>query len=304
VVKILSILLQTILPVILIAGAGYVIKRRLPLDIRTVSRICLYILTPCLAFSSIADSRMSPEEMWRMATVSALVVLAMVLAGTFTAILLGLERQKRGALQVSLAFSNSGNFGLSVCYFAFGDPGLERAMIYFVTSALLGYSLGVYLASRGGAAATVKASLRNMLTMPILYAALAGLVVNLTQAQVPTAIMRSTELAGRASIPMMLLLLGMQLTQTRLGEHVKLLSIGTFLKLIAAPAIGLAFATILRMEGVAWQVAIVESAMPTAVTNVIITTEFESASDIASGMVLVTTLTSVFTLTLLLALIT
>lgn len=301
--KIVTILFQTILPVILIAGVGYLLQKRFPLEIRTVSRICLYILTPCLGFSAIANSQMPRDEMWHMALVSMLVILAMVLVGWLTGGAMRLERRERSALQVSLAFSNCGNFGLSVCYFAFGQAGLERAIIYFVTSALLGYSLGVYLASRGGSAGTVRNSLRNMLTMPILYATILGLAVNLAEVQVPLGIMRSVELAGDAAVPMMLLLLGMQLTRIQLGDSWAILGIGTGLKLLLAPAIALLFASLLQMRGVAWQVAIVESAMPTAVTNVIITSEFGSSAELTSAMVLITTLSSVITLTVLLALV-
>ena len=302
--EVTSILFQTILPVVLIAGAGYLLQRRLHLDIRTVSRVCLYVLTPCLAFSSISQARMSMGEMWRMALMAVLNVLAMVLVGSLAAGLLRMKRDKRSALTISLAFSNCGNFGLSVCLFAFGDAGLERALVYFISSSVLTYSLGVFLASRGGRAGTITASLRNAVRMPILYAALLGLVFNFTGWESPAPIMKATELVGRASVPMMLLVLGMQLTRIRLGEDLLHITLGTVLRLVGAPAVALLLAGLLRLTGVAWQVAIIQSAMPAAVTNIIISEEFEAAPEFASGMVLVTTLASVVTLTGVLSLIT
>jgi malate permease and related proteins len=301
--NITAILLQTILPVLLIAGMGYVLQRQLSLDTRSLSRVCLYVLTPSLGFSSIAQSQMSTDELWRMASVSVLTVAAMVVIGQVTAGLCGLDRSRRSALQLTLAFSNCGNFGLSVCLLAFGDIGLERAIIYYITSALLANSLGVYLASRGGEAGTVRKSLRNTLTMPLLYAAVLGLAFNLSGWSVPEPLMKAIELAGRAAVPLMLLVLGMQLARSRLGNDLRILSLGSALRLIVGPALGLAFATLLALRQVSWQVAILESAMPTAVTTVILSEEFGASTDLASGMVLITTLLSVITLTGLLALI-
>ena len=301
--EITAILLQTILPVVLIAGVGYLLQHRLKLDIRTLSRVCLYFLTPCLAFSSIAKTEMAPDEMGLMAAIATLNVIVMVGLGSIVAGLLRMDRGRRSALTVSVAFSNCGNFGLSICLFAFGDAGLERAMIYFITSSLLTYSLGVFLASRGGKAGTVGDSLKNVLRMPILYAALLGLLFNVTGWIVPEPLMKATELAGRASVPVMLLLLGMQLTRIRLGRDWPHITAGAALRLIAAPAVSALLAGGLHLAGVAWQVAIVQAAMPTAVTNIIISEEFESAPEFASGMVLFTTIASVVTLTGLLRLI-
>jgi len=301
---VISILFQTILPVVLIAGVGYLLQRRLHLDIRSISRVCLYVLPPCLAFSSISQAQMPMSELWRMALMAVLSVFAMVLVGGMTAGALRMKRDKRSALTISLAFSNCGNFGLSICLFAFGDAGLERALVYFITSSVLTYSLGVFLASRGGKAGTISASLRNAARMPILFAALLGLVFNFTGWAVPAPIMKATELVGRASVPMMLLVLGMQLTRIRLGDDLPHIAVGTVLRLVGAPVVALLFAGLLRLTGVAWQVAIIQSAMPTAVTNIIISEEFGAAPEFASGMVLVTTLASVVTLTGVLSLIT
>ena len=301
--QVTSILFQTILPILLIAGAGFVLQRRLALDTRSVSRLSLYVLSPCLGFSTIAQSKVPRDAFWRMSALSALVIAAMVAVGLLIAVLLRYERSERSALQLTLAFDNSGNFGLSVCLLAFGDAGLSLGMIYFITSSLMANSLGVYLASRGGKVGSVAASLRNVISMPVLYAAVLGLVVNFGNVSVPAPIMKAADLAGKAAVPTMLLVLGMQLARSPLGHNLRLISIGTVARLLISPLIAALFAGLLRMTGVAWQVALVESAMPTAVTTVILSEEFGASTELASGMVLVTTMFSVITLTGLLALI-
>ena len=302
--SIFSILFETILPVILIAGAGYILQRRMHPDPRSLSRLALYILSPCLGFTTIAQSKIATDTLWRMAAVAALGLIAMVLVGTLAAGLLRLSRPDRAALQLSLALPNAGNFGLSVCLLAFGEVGLSLALIYFITSSLLTNSLGVFLASRGGRSDGFKESLRSVLGMPLLYAAILGLIVNFTRFSVPAPLMKAVDLAGKAAVPVMLVNLGMQLAGSRLGQDWRVLSAGTVLKLLAAPALTLGLAAALRLSGVAWQVALVEAATPTAVTTVIVCDEFDASPALASSMVLVTTIFSLFTITGLLALIT
>jgi predicted permease len=300
---IIDILFQTILPIILIAAAGYVLQRRMRLDVRSISRICLYVLNPCLGFSSMAQSKMDASLLGRMAAVSALTIIAMVIIGALATSLLRGSRQQRSAMQLALAFSNSGNFGLSVCLLAFGEAGLSLGMVYFIAMSLMLNSLGVFLASRGGKAGSVRASLRNMFGMPLLYAAVLGLVVNFAGITVPAPLLKATDLAGKAAVPVMLLVLGMQLASARVGEELKFVSVGAILKLFVAPMVALGFAGLLRLSGLPWQIAILETAMPTAVSTVIISQEFEASPAFTSSMVLVTTVLSVATLTGALALI-
>jgi len=189
--EIIAILLHTILPIVLLAAVGYIMQRRLALDVRSVSRLPLYVLTPCLAFTTIATSELGAGDLGRMASISVLVACAMVLLATVLAALLRLPAKERGALQLALAFPNAGNFGLSVCYFAFGDAGLNLAMIFFLTSSILSNTLGIYLASLGGNAAGAGAALRSILGMPLLYGAILGIVVRATQIAVPDTIMKA-----------------------------------------------------------------------------------------------------------------
>lgn len=301
--KLLSILLETILPVILIAGAGYVLQRRLDLDVRSISRASLYFFSPCLGFSAMAQAHITPAELWHMAVVVIGVMGIMLGAGYLLSIAWRLDRGRRSALLVSVAFVNCGNFGLSVALFAFGDLGLEKATLYFVISAVFTHSVGAFLAAQGGNAGTLKESIANTLRLPLIYATLLGLLVNLARIPVPEPILRATDLAGRAAVPVLLTVLGMQMVQLRVGQDLGVLMAGTFLRLIVGPAAAFAIASLLGMTGISWQVAILQSAMPSAVNSVVLCTEFGSAPELASGLVFTTTVASIVTLTLLLALI-
>jgi predicted permease len=197
---------------------------------------------------------------------------------------------------------NAGNYGISVNLFAFGEPGLARATIYFTLSAALASSLGVYLSARGRASTSL--ALRRMVRVPLIYAAAFGLAFNLTGLSVPEPLARAIHLLGQASVPLMLVVLGVRLAETFRSRqrlvHLPALGIATAARLLLVPALAWLFATLIGLDGLARDVTVVESAMPTAVMSTILATEFDSDPAWAALCVMTTTLLSLPTLTILL----
>ena len=298
---ILAILWKVILPVFLIIALGYLLERRLSLDVRPISRVIFYALAPCLVFSSTATSSVSGADIWKIVSFVLLTTLAMGLFSWAGARALRFSRAMESAFLLATLFVNSGNYGLSVNLFAFGQDGLERAAVFFTVSAFLTNSVGVYLASRGQASGP--GALRNVFKVPIIYGALAGFVVNLTAITVPEPVAKAVNLVGGASVPLMLLLVGVQLARTSLAGELKVIGLAAFVRLVVAPAVALVLAAWLGLTGVTRQTCITEASMPTAVMTIILATEFEAEPQFVAGVVFVSTLASVITLTLLLALI-
>jgi predicted permease len=72
-----AILWKVILPVFLIIALGYLLERRLSLDVRPISRVIFYALGPCLVFSSTATSSVSGTDIWKIVYFTLLTTLAM-----------------------------------------------------------------------------------------------------------------------------------------------------------------------------------------------------------------------------------
>jgi predicted permease len=297
----LPILWTVILPVFLIIALGYLLERWLSLDVQPISRIIFYALGPCLVFSSTATSAVSGADMWKIVSFVLLTTLAMGLFSWAVARALRFSRAMEGAFLLTTVFVNAGNYGLPVNLFAFGQAGLERAAIFFTVSALLTSSAGVYLASRGQASGLD--ALHNVFKVPIVYGALAGFAVNLAAITVPEPVAKAVDLVGGASVPLMLLLVGIQLARTSLAGELKVIGLATFVRLVVAPAVALVLAAWLGLTGVTRQACVAEASMPTAVTTTILATEFKAEPQLVAGVVFVSALASVITLTLLLALI-
>lgn len=298
-----SIFLNNLLPIFLSASTGFVLGRALKPDLKTVSRLTFYIFSPCLVFTSVAHTELTGSEFGKLALFTLLVNGAMLLVVTSVGLALRLERHWLAALVVAAVFVNGGNYGLAVNQFAFGDDALSRAVVYYVFSTLLVYTVGVMTASLGKQ--SLMQALRQGLTLPSTYALFVAGLFRLTGWVIPMPLDRTVTLLGQAAIPVMLVVLGLQMAElkreawprARLG----LIGVAVFLQLIVAPLLGLGFATLLGLTGAARQAMVLETGMPTAVITTILAVEYDLDAAFITGTVLASTLLSPLTLTPLIA---
>ena len=298
----MTVLLNVILPVILVAGVAALAQRYVKLDVRTTSRAAFYLFAPSLVFDSLANSTIGGAEFGKIAL--ALIAVTLVLWGLGEGLgrLLRLNRPTLSSFLLSILLINAGNLGLPIILFAFGEEGLARGTAFFAVSAAISASLGVYLAVRGCSSGALP--LRRLASVPLVYAAILGLALNIAHVTLPEPLAKAIHLLGQASVPVMLVTLGLQLAQTGRdrwrGIHLPALAAAVAVRLFVAPALALLAAALLGLSGLARNVVVAESAMPTAVISTIIAAEFECDNSFVTVAVLATTIISVVTLTVLL----
>ena len=142
------------------------------------------------------------------------VVLQMVgiwLLTVLVARLIGWQGPAQGALLLSTLFSNSGNIGLPLAYFAFGQEGFAIAGGWFAIMAIGSSTIAPYLAAR--ALVGIRAAIARAVRQPAIYAVVAGLAVNLSGWTLPGPVAKASELLAGGSVAMMLLLVGLQLAR-------------------------------------------------------------------------------------------
>ncbi len=292
--QILTILLTTIAPIVLVAGLGALLNKWKRIETNGLSTIVVYIGSPALAFHSIATSAIDADELSELVLFAILCVVIVTAIGWLITLGFGMDRLTSSAFVLSVALINGINYGVPLNEFAFGQAGLARAIIVGVIFALYSFSVGVFLASWGKASA--RQAFLNMLMIPLPYAAILGLVVNLTQTPVPSLVLRFAQILGGLAIPLMLLLLGIQISQASLQGQWRIMFGASFARLVGGAAIGLLLVFWLGLEGVNSQVAIVQAAMPTAVTAGVLALEFNSDAKLVSGIIMLSTLLSLLTL--------
>ena len=138
----LYVLTQNILPIMLVASFGYLLHKRLNLHSGTLSSVVFNILSPCLVFASLANSQLPGDELVELVGFSVLNILVMGALALILARLLKLERIELATFLIVVMFVNGGNYGLTLLQLRYGDDGLSRGVVYYVTSTVLVYTLG------------------------------------------------------------------------------------------------------------------------------------------------------------------
>ncbi len=295
---------EVLLPIFVIAGVGYALQAAMPLDMRSLNRVGLYVLSPALLFVTMLRAEIPGGEAVRLAALMALVVVTMSGLAYIIARLMGLSRSQRSGFMLATTFMNSGNYGLPATRFAFGDIGFQYAVVGYMTQAFLSQTYAVYVASAGGSSR--RAALLQVSRMPMIYAALAavglrllGLQLDETNGFVALGLYRGLRLLADATLPFLLLILGAQLRRRQQIRGQRTVGTAVLLRLVVSIPIAAGIALLLGLDDLPLRVGIVQAAMPTAVNTTILALEFDSWPDFVSNVVVATTLGSLLTLTLL-----
>jgi hypothetical protein len=294
----LSTFANNILPIILLGSAGFALGRILHVDPRGLGRVVFYVFSPVLIFDLLIENRLKFDEA---AGVIGFTVTLVLLVGLLTYILGKLLKVERAALisiLITSMFANTGNYGLPLVSFAFGEKALPYAGIYFVTTTLLFYSFGVLIASLGHM--NFKEAILGLFKVPTLYAVLLALTVNALHYELPLALERAVDLASGGTIPLMLVLLGLQMTQVEFSKNLRALQLSVSMRLVIAPMLGFLIAALLGVQGVARQGAMTQASMPSMVSATVLAAEYHLDSKLIAAAVFVSTVLSPFTLTPLL----
>jgi len=296
---ILSVFVSDILPIFLIAGVGYLLASRLQANLKSLAHVVFYALAPCFAFRMLTMSKMTGPEAGRMALLAILVTAAMGLLARISAIPFRLDRAELSGFLLVAMFSNGGNYGLPVVLFAFGAEAMAPATVYFVTSSILTYTAGVFLAAAGRRSASH--AVLGITKMPAIYGVAAAVLVIVTGVSLPATLMRPIQLLADGAIPLMILVLGMQLQRATAPERPRVVAASVVLSLVAAPLVALGLTWLLGLTGSARQAGVVLASMPTAVITTILALEFDTSPAFVTNVVFTTTLLSPLTLAPLIA---
>ncbi len=298
--ELVPIFIDTLVPVFLIVGAGYMVGPRLEIDARSLARAAYYLFAPAFIFRVLSEANLQADVVFRMVGALAITTLVAGLAALAAGRLFRRPAQVTAALVLVAVYGNVGNFGLPVITFAFGENALPLAGIAFLTVNALAFLIGVTAATwhRKSPLRAVGTALRT----PALVVALPAMLVNVGDVTLPLFAERSIGLLADAMIPVMLMTLGIQLAAMGRPTISRDVVIGSGLRLVLAPAVTALLVSMFALEGTAAGVTVVQSAMPAAVFTSIIAIEHDLVPDLVTTTVLLTTLVSALTLTVVLLL--
>jgi malate permease and related proteins len=289
---------NNLLPILLVAGAGFALGKLLTVDSRSLGRVVFYVFSPLLVFDLMLKSELNFRQAMTTIGYTASVILVV---GTI-AFLLGkafqLERTTLLAVILTVAFGNTGNYGLPLVKFAFGTEALAVASLFYVTTTILFNTVGVVIASLGHT--DLKSALLGLFRIPVVYGVVLALVIKGIGIQLPLPLVRTIEIAANGAIPLMLVLLGLELTRIEWSQSFRALGLSVVTKLVIAPIVGILLAGAFGLQGAERQANIIETAVPAAVVTTVVATEYNLRPSLVTAIVFIGTVLSPLTITPLL----
>ncbi|WP_439154067.1 AEC family transporter [Yoonia sp.] len=278
-------------PVFLLAAVGFAwVKLGFEYRVEFVTRLAMTLSVPCLIFVALMKTEIDPEALAALSLAS-LAAYVFVMSGSFA--LVKLARLDVPTYLAPLVFGNTGNLGLPLALFAFGDIGLGYAVVVFAVMAILSFTIGIWIVAGGG-------SLKRVVQEPLVAATVLGAVFLWQGWETPVFLTNALELIGQMAIPMMLITLGVAVArlETRAMTQAVWLSAA---KLLICLGAGWASARLFGLDPVAAAVLIVQVATPVAVTSYLLAEKYGADAQPVAGLVVASTLLAVLALPVILA---
>ncbi|MGM0844905.1 MAG: AEC family transporter [Bacillota bacterium] len=292
-----------VVPVFIILAVGFIGQKLLNLDIKSISTAALYLMLPFLAFQTFYENELNMNYLY-IVLFCVFLLFGLIIVSFIAGRMTDRPHSKTAAFVLAGAFMNSGNYGVPVILFAFGETGFQYAVIMMVIQSLLMNTVGLYFAAKGSkSGGTLKASLIKILKMPVLYGSISGLLMQIGSVNIPDFIYNGLDLIASAAIPTIMLVLGMQLASiSKKNVNMKELSGVIMIRLVVSPVIAYAITILLSLDSLLASVLIVLAAMPTAANTTMFAVQFDTEPDLVSFSTLVTTSMSIITVPLMIML--
>lgn len=277
--------LSPVIPVFMLIAAGFIFAHWKKISLASVTEIIVYLGTPSLVFSSLASKPLFAGDILILSSGIVIIFAGVGLLIRAYFALFGFE--SRGFALPAL-FMNAGNMGIPLAFFAFGQAGLQRATLMFVIITFLQYSLGIYILHGRG-------NWRESFRLPLIYAAVAGLLINLAQVKIPEILLQPVAMLGQATIPIMLISLGYRLHEVESLQWGHALG-GAMVRIFGGFAAANIAVLAIGATGVNRQVLLLYGALPAAVINFVLTEKYRQDPALAASIVVISTFISVLTI--------
>ncbi|MGJ8513235.1 AEC family transporter [Carnimonas bestiolae] len=285
-------LLAVMAPVLVSVAIGYGwVRSGQQFPTNFVSTLCLNIGTPCLILSSLAQTHLSIQLFMKMAIGTFGTILALGIIGiAFCKV----KRIDWRSFVPALMFPNTGNMGLPISLFAFGQAGFGYAVAINVAVSIVQFGLSAMM--------DAERPLMALLKTPTIHAVWISLVFMFFQIPLPTWIENSTHLLGDMTIPLMLITLGVALASIKPNN---LLAGAVFglLRLAMVIPISLGVGWLAGLSGTLSSQLMLQMSMPVAVYTYMFAQKAKRSPELAASRVFISTVMSLVYLPIMLAII-
>ena len=278
-------------PIFILAAVGYGwVKLGFEYRVEFVTRLAMTLSVPCLIFVALMTADIDPQAL------GALSLASFTAYGLVSIVFLGIVKLRKldtSTYLAPLVFGNTGNLGLPLAMFAFGEEGLSYAVVVFAVMAILSFTIGVLVVAGGGSPIRV-------IKEPVVAATFLGALFLWQGWQTPIFLTNALELIGQMAIPIMLITLGVAIARLETNDMGRAVWLSAIKVMVSAGAAWTA-ARWFGLAPIPSAVLIVQLATPVAVTSYLLAKKYGHEAQPVAGLVVASTLLCVISLPLILA---
>jgi len=269
-------ILEIVVPIYAIVAVGFAYGRRKRPDIAFANRLTMDIFAPALVFSALASKSFDITQNLNLLIGGAIVLLGAGLLSWPIARFLGVATK---TFLPPMMFKNSGNMGLPLIVLSFGEQALPAAVVLFFIENTLHYSLGIWMLDH-------HARLTTLWRVPMIAAALAGIVVSFFKLPIWPPLWLGVKMLGDISIPLMLFSLGVRLTDARYDDW-KVSLVGAFTSPLTGIMVAWAITPLLGLSTHDSALLILFGALPPALLNYVFAERYMQEPERVASIVMV-----------------
>ena len=280
-------LFEVLFPVFFIVGIGYYLGKKNPnFDTTFITNYSGNFGAPALFIFAITSSGVTYSVF------SEYFIYAMIALSSFAligVIFLFFMKKDISRELPPYFLPNTGNMGIPICLFAYGTLGMGVAAAISSLVILLHFTINIFLASK-------KFDIKIILKSPPTYAVIVAVYFLYFDLEMPKVVLNTVMLLGYAMIVLILMSLGVSLTQLKVFS-LKDSVISSIGRVIIGPIIGFMIIKLFDLSGFAAGVLLIQSAMPSAILTYLVAEMYspKKVVDSISSMIVVSTLMSLIT---------
>tara|TARA_Y100000590_G_scaffold172767_1_gene197594 strand:- start:132 stop:1031 length:900 start_codon:yes stop_codon:yes gene_type:complete len=281
-------LIDVLFPVFLVIGIGYWYGKKDPkFDTKFITTFAGNFGLPAIIFYSLTSTGISIELFLRFSYYITLYVLIFAVIGI---VILKILKKDIYRLLPPLILPNTGNMGMPLCLFAYGQMGLAIATAATAMILVFHFSINILLASK-------KFSIKPLLNCIPVYALLVSLLFVYFDIPSPKFLENATFLIGYSTIFLVLMSLGVALSKLKVFSF-KETFVYSIIRVVIGPIVGFGFVKFFNLTGVEAGVMFIQASMPSAILTYLVSRIYspKKISDSIASTVALSTFLSFFTL--------
>lgn len=298
-------LIEKVVVILFLMGIGYILNRKgivKEKDTKVLSDIIVTVFVPALVFHSMLETY-TKEMLFNSYTIILFSILMSFISFLIALIAIrsfkDIKKDKRDIFILSCILSNTVFIGLPVVVSLYGDQASGLVFIFDIGAFMILWSFGIYLVNKQ-AGVNIKEMFKQLINMPFIIFIITGLLIIL-EIKPPHIIMEVADMLGRGTIPLSMLLIGMNVAVLEF-DYKKIdynIMIIVLIRLILVPVIMILIMLPFDISLLFKKVIIIESALPTMLTTAILARKYNKEYQYATTAVFLTTTLCIMTLPLI-----